>query len=60
MEEGDADAGGGVVEEGAEAEVVAAGLCLITYPHSSPPAAHGDVSDETPADPTPLSHECSP
>lgn len=36
MEEGDADVGGVVVEEGVEAEAVAEGLCQITHPHNSP------------------------
>lgn len=39
MDEGDADAGGGVAEEGVEAEVVAAGPCPIMYPHKPPPVA---------------------
>lgn len=39
MDEGDADAGGGEDEEGVEAEVAAAGPCLIMYPHKPPPEA---------------------
>lgn len=39
MDEGDEDVGGDEVEEGAEAEDAAAGLCLITYPHSLPPVS---------------------
>ena len=37
MGEGDAGAGGGEVEAGAEVEVVAAGLCQIMYPRNDPP-----------------------
>lgn len=36
MDEGDADAGGGVEEEGVEAEGVDVGLCQTMCPHSAP------------------------
>lgn len=36
MDEGDADAGGGEVEEGVEAEDEAVEPCQIMYPHSAP------------------------
>jgi hypothetical protein len=41
MGEGDAGAGGGEVEAGAEVEVAAADLCQITFPHNDPPPEAG-------------------